>query len=119
DEALELVRNTKDVDYVDEAGNMLLRWPGFYVDVRGRRRPRSTGRARPLATAGGMRVLFGLLAQRSLNHVVYRDLETLSGVTLGTISQTIKELRVRGMLEKHRNELVRVRPDALLHLWVS
>lgn len=119
DEGVEIVRRAKDVDYVDEAGNMLLRWPGFYVEIRGRRRVSTPGRARPLATAGGMRVLFALLAQQSLNHVVYRDLEVLSGVTLGTISQTIKELRLRGLLERRRGELLRTRPQALLDLWSS
>lgn len=119
DEAVNLVRATRDVDYVDEAGNMLLRWPRFYIDIRGRRRATPRGRARPLATAGGTRVIFALLAVRSLHNVVYRDLELLSGVTVGTISQTINQLRRHGLLERRSKTLVRLRASDLLELWIS
>jgi len=118
DEGLSLLRATDTVDYVDEAGNMLLRWPHFYVDIRGRRRSSSPGRARPLATAGGMRVIFALLAQRSLHHVIYRDLELISGVTIGTISRTINELQRRGLLERRARRLLRVHASELLDLWI-
>lgn len=118
DEGLDLLRATDDVDYVDEAGNMLLRWPHFYVDIRGRRRSPSPGRARPLATAGGMRVIFALLAQRSLHHVIYRDLELISGVTIGTISQTINGLQRRGLLERRARRLMRLHAAELLDLWI-
>ena len=120
DEALTLLRAEKDVDYVDEAGNMLLRWPRFYVEIRGHKRaPSALGRARPLATAGGIRALFALLAEHSLEHVVYRELEAQSGVTLGTISNTVKELRARGFLGRQAKRLVRSRPQVLLDLWAE
>lgn len=119
DEGLTLVRRARDVDYVDEAGNMLLRWPHLHVDIRGRRRIPGSGRGRPLSTAGGARVLFALLAPPSLHGVVYRDLELLGGVTLGTISQTINQLRLRTLVERRSNILVRLRSADLLDLWVS
>jgi hypothetical protein len=120
DAGLNLVRSTRNVDYVDEAGNMLLRWPHLHIEIRGRRRvASSSGRGHPLSTAGGARVLFALLAPRSLHGVVYRDLEVLGGVTLGTISQTINRLRLRTLIERRSNTLVRLRPADLLELWVT
>jgi hypothetical protein len=119
EEGRNLLLGTPNVDYVDEAGNMLLRWPRLYVDIRGRRRLAGSGRGQPLSTAGGTRVLFALLAPRSLQGVVYRDLELLAGVTLGTISRTINQLRLRTLLQRRVDTLIRLRPLELLELWVT
>jgi len=111
------------VDFVDAAGNMLLRWPGkLYVQVKGMkpaRPPEAT--ASFLTTPNGLRVLFALLAQPAADVPAYRELSEQAGVSLGTIGRVALELQRRGFLVMQRRRKRRVLHGKreLLELWVG
>src|SRR5437867_2653124 len=110
------------VDFVDAAGNMLLRWPGkLYVHVKGMkpvRVPEAT--ASFLTTPNGLRVLFALLAEPGADVPAYRELSERAGVSLGTVGRVALELKRRGFLEtQRRKRRVLRRKRELLDLWVG
>lgn len=111
------------VDFVDAAGNMLLRWPGkLYVHVKGMkptRVPEAT--ASFLTTPNGLRVLFALLAERGADVPAYRELSERAAVSLGTVGRVALELQRRGFLVMQRRRKRRVlhKKRELLELWVG
>jgi hypothetical protein len=111
------------VDFVDAAGNMLLRWPGkLYVHVKGMkpaRLPEAT--ASFLTTPNGLRVLFALLAEPGADVPAYRELSERAGASLGTVGRVALELQRRGFLVMQRRSKRRVlhRKRELLELWVG
>ncbi len=111
------------VDFVDAAGNMLLRWPGkLYVHVKGMkpaRVPEAT--ASFLTTPNGLRVLFALLAEPGADVPAYRELSERAAVSLGTVGRVALELQRRGFLVMQRRRKRRVlhRKRELLELWVG
>jgi hypothetical protein len=111
------------VDFVDAAGNMLLRWPGkLYVHVKGMkpaRLPEAT--ASFLTTPNGLRVLFALLAEPGADAPAYRELSERAGASLGTVGRVALELQRRGFLVMQRRSKRRVlhRKRELLELWVG
>jgi len=111
------------VDFVDAAGNMLLRWPGkLYVHVKGMKPTRvAEATASFLTTPNGLRVLFALLAEPGGDVPAYRELSEQAAVSLGTVGRVALELRRRGFLEMQRRRKRRVlrRKRELLELWVG
>lgn len=111
------------VDFVDTAGNMLVRWPGkLYVHVKGMkptRPPEAT--ASFLTTPNGLRVLFALLAEPGADVPAYRELSERAGASLGTVGRVALELQRRGFLVMQRRRKRRVlhRKRELLELWVG
>jgi hypothetical protein len=111
------------VDFVDAAGNMLLRWPGkLYVHVKGMkpaRVPEATGSF--LTTPNGLRVLFSLLAEPGADVPAYRELSERAAVSLGTVGRVALELQRRGFLviQRPRKRRVLHRKRELLELWVG
>jgi hypothetical protein len=121
--SLTAVLEQAQVDFIDAAGNMLLRWPGkLYVQVKGMkpmRLPEAT--ASFLTTPNGLRVLFALLAQAGADVPAYRELSEQAGVSLGTIGRVALELQRRGFLvmQRRRKRRVLQRKRELLELWVG
>jgi len=111
------------VDFVDAAGNMLLRWPGrLYVQVKGMkpaRLPEATGSF--LTTPNGLRVLFALLVDPGGDVPAYRELAERAGASLGTVGRVALELQRRGFLvmPRRRKRRVLLRKRELLELWVG
>lgn len=95
------VWRSRDIHYVDSAGNMYLRWPGLLVDVRGRRRPSTpqpsqVGRPLRAFKSSGLRILFALLSDPGIVSAPYRDIGHHSGASLGTVQWVFKELERAG-----------------------
>lgn len=111
------------VDFVDAAGNILLRWPGkLYVHVRGMKPTRiAEATASFLTTPNGLRVLFALLAEPGADVPAYRELSERAAVSLGTVGRVALELQRRGFLVMQRRRKRRVlhRKRELLELWVG
>lgn len=86
------------IDFVDTAGNMVLRAPGLYVMIRGRK---PVGASVPDAfTATGLKVVYALLAYPELREGTYRELKDATGVGLGSVSRTVNDLLEQGYLLK-------------------
>lgn len=121
--SLTAVLEQAQVDFVDAAGNMLLRWPGkLYVQVKGMkpaRVPEAT--ASFLTTPNGLRVLFALLAEPGADVPAYRELSEQAGVSLGTVGRVGVELQRRGFLvmQRRRKRPVLRRTRELVELWVG
>jgi hypothetical protein len=121
--SLTAVLEQAQVDFVDGAGNMLLRWPGkLYVQVKGMkpaRVPEAT--ASFLTTPNGLRVLFALLAEPGADVPAYRELSEQAGVSLGTVGRVGVELQRRGFLVMQRRRKRRVlhRTRELVEMWVG
>lgn len=102
DSAAQVLRE-RGVDYLDAAGNARLAWDGLLIDIRGRRLPGATGAlALPAAgralTAAGAQVTFILLADPRAAGWPVRELATAAGVSLGTVSVVLTDLRAGGYL---------------------
>lgn len=110
------------VDFVDAAGNMLVRWPGkLHVHVKGMKPTHlAEAKASFLTTPNGLRVLFALLADSGTEVPAYRQLSEQAAVSLGTVGRVALELKRRGFLEtQRRKRLVLRRKRELLDLWVG
>lgn len=113
---------TTQVDFVDAAGNMLIRWPGkLHVRVKGMKPTHlAEAKASFLTTPHGLRVLFALLADSGTEVPAYRQLSERAGVSLGTVGRVALELKRRGFLETpRRKRRVLRRKRELLDLWVG
>src|SRR2546428_8232144 len=119
---IDLLENAQ-VDFVDAAGNMLVRWPGkLYVHVKGMKPTRvAEATASFLTTPNGLRVLFALLAEPGADVPAYRELAEQAAVSLGTVGRVAMELKRRGFLEMQRRRKRRIlrRKRELLELWVG
>lgn len=87
--------------YVDGAGNAWLDFPGFHVDVQGRRPAMSaTGRSHslrpPAQTAAGVRVVFVLLTAPTTVSAPYERVADLANVSKGTVTRVMQNLTERG-----------------------
>ncbi|MDT9593002.1 type IV toxin-antitoxin system AbiEi family antitoxin [Nocardioides zeae] len=104
--------------FVDASGNAYIRLPGFLLDVRGR--PRRTP-ARPVTgrafTRSGARVLFALLVRPELAGTPVRRLAALSGVSIGTTSHVLDDLRRGGHLSSDGGRLLHL--PRLAELWLA
>jgi hypothetical protein len=110
-----------EVDYVDAAGNLLIRKPErLYLFKSGAKplRLRDQTPAR-LQTRSGLQVLFVLLQEPTATELSYRELATQSGVALGSVAGIMAELKRKGYLIRRRDGWQLVGRRALFDLWVS
>ncbi|MGH7267775.1 MAG: type IV toxin-antitoxin system AbiEi family antitoxin [Candidatus Rokuibacteriota bacterium] len=109
------------VDYVDAAGNVLIRKPGrLYLFRSGAKPPRLREQTpAKLSTRSSLQVLFVLLQEPTATRLSYRELATQSGVALGSVAGIMAELKRKGHLVRRRDGWELARRRALLDLWVS
>lgn len=110
------------VNFVDEAGNVYLHWPGkLYIRVQGARpkhlREATSGR---LLQSSGLQMIFVLLVEPRAVAMSYRNLAKASGVALGSVARIVPELKEKGYLEqKSRDEWRLIQKRKLLDLWMG
>ncbi|MDQ0009073.1 hypothetical protein J2T07_001250 [Luteibacter jiangsuensis] len=112
-----------DLDFMDTAGNCLLREGPRWVLVRGNRPTRTNA---PSPYRGGtsyasLRVVYALLCHRPLLSAPYRELAMAAGVSLGAIPPIFADLEQRGLVsardgDKRRHFLAL---DRLQSEWVT
>ncbi len=110
-----------EVDYVDAAGNLLIRKPGrLYLFKSGAKPPRLREQTPArLSTRSGLQVVLVLLQEPTATGLSYRELATQSGVALGSVAGVMAELKRKGHLVRRRDGWQLVRRRALFDLWVS
>jgi hypothetical protein len=110
-----------DVDYVDAAGNLLIRRPGRLYLFKSGAKPSRLREQTParLSTRSGLQVVFVLLQELTASGLSYRELATQSGVALGSVAGIMAELKRKGHLVRRRDGWHLVRRRALFDLWVS
>ena len=111
----------EDVDYVDAAGNLLIRKPGRLHLFKSGAKPRRFREQTParLPTRSGLQVLFVLLQEPAAARLSYREVAAQSGVALGSVAGIMAELKRTGHLVRRRDSWQLVGRRALLDLWVS
>lgn len=110
------------VNFVDEAGNVYIHYPGkLYIRVQGARlkhlREATAGR---LSQPSGLQVVFTLFTEPRAASMSYRELAKVSGVALGSVARIVQELKEKGHFEqKNRDEWLLTRKRELLDFWVG
>lgn len=118
------VLRARGVDYVDLAGNVLLRGDGLLIDVRGRRPDKDVVEPGPRAlnrpfTRSGAQVTFCLLAWPDLVDRPVRDVAGVSGVSLGSVHAVLRDLESGGYLLTGSRGRVLARAGELLDRWTE
>ncbi|HMQ66529.1 MAG TPA: type IV toxin-antitoxin system AbiEi family antitoxin [Arachnia sp.] len=111
------------VNYVDSGGNAFLSFPGFRVQIEGRK-PRVTlesgTRARPASTSpAGLKVAFVLLVARGSIAASHERLAALAQVSKGTVTNVLADLRLRGHVFGEAEKRVLIDEDRLAKDWVD
>ncbi len=87
-----------DIEYLDCAGNMLIRQLPLYLHVGGQKHaPKPPGTDRLFRTAG-LKLVYLLLRNRQSVSATYRMLADDAGIALGAVGSLFKELEKRGNL---------------------
>lgn len=110
------------VNFVDEAGNIHIHWPGkLYIRIEGARPKRlQETRVGRLSQPSGLQVVFVLLAESLAVSMPYRGLAKASGVALGSVAQVVNELKRKAyFVQKRRDEWVLSRKRELFNLWLG
>ena len=121
------VLRARGIDFVDRAGNVHFRRPGFLIDIRGRRRPE---RAVPVHTrdepplveapASSLKVAVALVCRPELAAAPMRKIATAAGTSLGSVPRAIEALESGGfLLSRDRSERKLIRRGELAALWVE
>ena len=105
--------------FADETGNIYIDIPGriFIFNVGNKRK--TTAKTAPLVSSANAKISFFLLKTGPKVTGSYRHLAHESAVSLGKISQAIKELQRRRIIVGRKSGLEILQPVKLLELWVQ
>lgn len=105
--------------FADETGNIYIDIPGriFIFNVGNKRK--AVAKVTPLVSAANARVFFFLLKSGAKVTGSYRHLANEAVVSLGKMSQAIKELQRRRIIVIQKSGLEILQPLKLLELWVQ
>lgn len=107
-------------NYLDGAGNCYIYVAGMLLIVQGRKLTQTLAIAKQPFGKSGLRVLFTLLIQPDAINLSIRDLAQQTGVSVGTVQQTIDYLRKSGYvtpIDDKRKKLTNI--GKLREQWVS
>jgi len=109
--------------FLDTAGNAYLQQdePRFFVFVAGRKPEAPLPAERPIKAfrAAGLKVIFPLLCRPDALEATYREIAEMAGVALGTVAQTLADLRRLGLLRKTRDGHGFRDRGKLIDMWVD
>lgn len=112
-----------DIQFIDTAGNTFLyqEEPPCHIFVTGKKPRKPTPVQRPIRAfrAAGLRVIFVLLCDPAAGAAPFRELATKAGVALGTVAQTITELKQLGFLRDTRKGRVVQQHRRCIDNWVD
>ena len=114
----------RDIDYVDLAGNALLRFSDVYIDVQGRslNRAKTNSEARRapvnLFSTRRAQVIFVLIVWPELFTLPLRYTSEAAGVSIGSAFQTIRILKESGYMIGEANPSL-VRKNELIDRWTD
>lgn len=114
---------SRDINFIDSAGNAYLQRPPLLIWIKGQRAPASLKNTQSSARAfraAGLHVIFALLRRPELVSHSQRELARLLRVAHGTVGTVMKELQGSGFIvegEKRSRQLVNMR--TLLEQWTE
>lgn len=111
------------INFVDSGGNAHLDFPGFQVWIEGRKPrwlPEGVGRSRsPSMNPAGLRVVFALLVNEALVLESYDEIAAAAGVSKGSASNALVDLRRRGYIHREGRYRTLVNRDLLAEDWIT
>lgn len=112
-----------DIPFIDTAGNAFLHGPGFFLFVKGQRKPEEARlpAATKAGTATALRVVFVLLCQPRFLNAPYRQIVDAAHVALGAVGWVFFDLNGRGFVAGAGKTKDRrfIEPKKLLDEWVT
>lgn len=115
--------HAEGIQFLDTAGNAWLQQeqPRYFIFVIGRKpeRPAPAERPNKAFRAAGLKVIFPLLCQPAAPEATYREIADMAGVALGTVAQTLADLRRLGLLRKTRDGHGLRDRGKLIDMWVD
>ncbi len=105
-----------EFEFADGAGNIYLDGDAAYVLVLDQKRKKEPGRTGFSAVA--LQLIYTLLAHQELRRATYRELSKKTGVSLGKISTTMRQLEDAGLIARGRTGALLLRDSReLLERW--
>ena len=112
-----------DLNFIDTAGNAYIQGPGFFVFVKGEKRPEQLT---TMGTGGGgtataLRMVFALLCRPHLLNAPYREIVDAAGIALGAVGWVYFDLAARGYVAgaKKKGNRRLLEPKRLFEEWVT
>jgi len=115
--ALELREN--EINYLDVAGNCFIKYQDLILYIVGQKvhKKEKTNQAKAFQEAG-IKIIFNLLSNPDNLQLSYRELAELSDVSIGSVSNIMKELEDLNFILKTKLKRVLKNKSALLERWV-
>lgn len=121
-ESLAKVCKELHVDYVDEQGNVSLEFGDVYINIRSSRSIKaplkisSPGMPANLFSKRRAQVIFALFTWPEIVRWRVREIADVSGVSIGQVQTTLKDLEYQGYLMREESQLAKV--GELFRLWL-
>ncbi len=117
DVALELREN--GINYLDVAGNCFIKYKELLLYIAGQKvhKKARTNHAKAFQEAG-IKIIFNLLSNPDNLQLSYRELAELADVSIGSVSNIMKELEEQNFILKTKLKRVLKNKAALLERWV-
>lgn len=115
--ALEL--REKEINYLDVAGNCFIKYKNLILFIVGQKvhKKENTNQAKAFQEAG-IKIIFNLLRNPDNLQLSYRELAALSDVSIGSVSNVMKELGALNFIFKTKLKRVLKNKTQLLERWV-
>ena len=110
---------SKSINYLDVAGNCFIKHKGVFFFVIGQKPEKisKTNQARAFQEAG-LKLIFNLLASQESLQYSYRKLAEITGISIGSVSNVMKELEELNFILKTKQKRVLKNSKLLLDRWV-
>ncbi len=113
------------INFIDTAGNALIKVPPLYIDIKGNRlgdppAAKTNGNKRARYKTASLQLIFSLLCNPGLERNPYREIAGLADIGLGTVQLYMRQLERDGfLLRQNKKILGLINKEKLLHLWVE
>ena len=109
----------KGINYIDSAGNAFIKEGNFFLYVSGQKSNSSsnTNKSRAFQEAG-IKVLFNVLAHPENLQLSYRELAAITGISIGSVSNIMKELEELNFVLKTSTKRILKNKQDLLERWL-
>jgi len=109
----------KEINYLDVAGNSFIKHKDVLISITGQKIERisKTNQSRAFQEAG-IKLIFNLLKNPHAVQASYRELAEITNISIGSVSNVMKELEELNFLLKTNNRRVLKNTKELLDRWV-
>lgn len=109
------------LNFIDAAGNASINTEGLFLQISGRKAPKTAKKFAGNTTRiseGTLKLLFVLLTDTNLLNAPYRELANTAGISLGMVSKAFDYLETQRYYRKSQTGRRLLEPEALTALWL-